>query len=41
VITASRQAKVASAYLDSLTAAQASQLFRRYGLLPLPAAAKR
>jgi molybdate transport system substrate-binding protein len=41
VITASRQTKLASAYLDSLTAAPASQLFRRYGLLPLPAAAKR
>ena len=41
VITASRQAKLASAYLASLTTAQASQVFRRYGLLPLPAAAKR
>jgi len=41
VITASRQAKLASTYLGSLTTAQASQQFRRYGLLPLPAAAKR
>ena len=41
VITTSRQTTLASAYLDSLTAAQASPLFRRYGLLPLPAAAKR
>lgn len=41
VITASRQAKLASAYLGSLTTAQASQVFRRYGLLPLPSAAKR
>ncbi len=41
VITASRQAKLASAYLGSLTTAQASQVFRRHGLLPLPAAAKR
>ena len=41
VITASRQAKLARAYLGSLTTAQASQVFRRYGLLPLPAAAKR
>ena len=41
VIAASRQPKVASAYLGSLTTAQASQVFRRYGLLPLPAAAKR
>ena len=41
VITASRQAKLASSYLGSLTTAQASQQFRRYGLLPLPAAAKR
>ena len=41
VIAASRQAKVASAYLGSLTTAQASQVFRRYGLLPPPAAAKR
>ena len=41
VITASRQAKLASAYLASLTTAQASQVFRRYGLLPLPAAANR
>ena len=41
VITTSRQTKLASTYLDSLTAAQARQLFRRYGLLPLPVAAKR
>ena len=41
VTTASRQKKLASAYLDSLTTAQANQQFRRYGLLPLPAAAKR
>ena len=41
VITTSRQTTLASAYLDSLTAAQARQLFRRYGLLPLSAAAKR
>jgi len=41
MITASRQAKLASAYLGSLTTAQASQLFRRYGLLPRPAAANR
>ena len=41
VVTASRQAKLASTYLGSLTTAQASQQFRRYGLLPLPAAAKR
>jgi len=41
VITTSRQTKLASTYLDSLTAPQASQLFRRYGLLPLPVAAKR
>ena len=41
VIAASRQPNVASAYLGSLTTAQASQVFRRYGLLPLPAAAKR
>ena len=41
VVAASRQPKVASAYLGSLTTARAGQVFRRYGLLPLPAAAKR
>lgn len=39
VIAASRQPKLASAYLGSLSTVRASQLFRRYGLLPLPAAA--
>lgn len=40
VIASSRQAKVARAYLNSLSSAQAGQMFRRYGLLPLPAVAK-
>ena len=40
VIATSRQAKVARAYLNSLSSAQAGQMFRRYGLLPLTAVAK-
>ena len=40
VIATSRQPKVARAYLSSLTTAQAGQMFRRYGLLPLTAGAK-
>ena len=40
VIASSRQAKVARAYLNSLSTAQAGQMFRRYGLLPLTAVAK-
>lgn len=35
VVAASRQPNVAAAYLASLGSAQASQVFRRYGLLPL------
>jgi molybdate transport system substrate-binding protein len=37
VVAASRQPNVADAYLASLGTAQASQVLRRYGLLPLPA----
>jgi len=40
VIATSRQPKVARAYLNSLSSAQAGQMFRRYGLLPLTAVAK-
>ena len=40
VIASSRQAKVARAYLNSLSSAQSGQMFRRYGLLPLTAVAK-
>jgi molybdate transport system substrate-binding protein len=41
VVASSHQAKLASTYLGSLTTTQASQVFRRYGLLPLPALPKR
>ena len=40
VIATSRQPKLARAYLNSLSSAQAGQMFRRYGLLPLTAVAK-
>ena len=40
VIATSRQPKLARAYLNSLSSAQAGQMFRRYGLLPLPAVVK-
>jgi molybdate transport system substrate-binding protein len=41
VVASSRQPQLARTYLGSLTTAQASQVLRRYGLLPLPASLKR
>ena len=41
VVAATRQPQVARAYLASLNTAQASQVLRRFGFVPLPAVPKR